>query len=676
MNTKPIINLLQLSSEAILSIDELHNISFFNKSAERMFGYTHDEALGENLSLLLPTRYQKDHRKNITEFGNSELVSKPMGLRDIALFGLRKDKSEFQIQVSISKGQYDSSHGYTAIIRDISKQVDIEEELRLRVDIRTHEIDRQKNLLEIRNERLSKISTTVAQLNTSLVKNLRQRLSLIAMPISNLKQSDINLSESTLHLINIAYREIETLNPLLTQFENYSLLETGGSGLQIEKQFFGSIIDNVYATVSGKIIQRGIDLEINNKTVNLELFIDRNIIVKCLIDVVAFVSENADENDRIMISVTEDKTGLVKIKISNPSRNLPIKLMEQIFDVLYIYQLPRGGFGVNLSITRYLIKLHGGSLDIVNFASGTDIEICLLKGRAHFTEAELVKKTNHNPPAESNKQIPVQLQNITNRKHDISARKTNVLVVDDQSDIRFLIKEILKGSYNVSTAINGQDALTQVRTKMPDLVISDIVMPVMDGIVFTRKMREEEDFKSIPIILLTANTASEVRFKGLRARADAYITKPVDSEELLILVRNLIDKRHQLVLRYSTKLADTLVGQIHLNGQDRNFLETVQQTILSNISHPGLCVNDLARAVYLSRRQLERRLKFLTGISPTKFINEMRLLTAKELLEKNALSTINEVATAVGFNGTGYFGRIFRKRFGISPSDILLRQNE
>jgi DNA-binding response OmpR family regulator len=252
--------------------------------------------------------------------------------------------------------------------------------------------------------------------------------------------------------------------------------------------------------------------------------------------------------------------------------------------------------------------------------------------------------------------------------------KPNLLIVEDNPDLRHFIAETMQSDYQIMTAENGKIGLAAAIEHTPDLIISDVMMPEMDGFEMCETLKKDERTSHIPIILLTAKAGQRHKVEGLETGADAYLTKPFDEQELLVRAKNLVEQRRKLQERFAG--VGRLEGVQHLKPEevivtstDQRFLEKVTAAIEQNMDNEFFSVEDLASQVAFSRSQLHRKLKALTGKSPNELIREFRMMRAKELLEKGA-GNVSEVAMEVGYSSLSYFTRSFKQAFGVLPSEV------
>jgi DNA-binding response OmpR family regulator len=258
-------------------------------------------------------------------------------------------------------------------------------------------------------------------------------------------------------------------------------------------------------------------------------------------------------------------------------------------------------------------------------------------------------------------------------KSTYSKSKPIILIIEDHADVRQYIKSILGDAYRILQAEDGSKGLKIATERQPDLIISDVMMPQMDGYEFCRHIKKDHQTSHIPIILLTARADQQDRLEGLETGADDYLTKPFDAQELRVRSRNLIEQRRKLRERF---VKDPLVKpkEITVTSSDEKFLSQLFELVEQDLSDPELNVTHLMKQLGLSHAGLHRKVKALTGVSPVELIRLIRLHHARELLEKH-YGNVSEVAFEVGFNSLSFFSYCFNKRFGITPS-TLLKQNQ
>ena len=345
------------------------------------------------------------------------------------------------------------------------------------------------------------------------------------------------------------------------------------------------------------------------------------------------------ESNHLVLSVSDNGIGL------SPSE------AEKVFDRYYKVKEKRDsaqvGDGIGLALVKELIEFLNGSIGVKSTEKlGSTFRVCLpLQPEKNLTkediETQLLERDSLLPTPEENESI--------------------ALVIEDSEDVLYYIDKILSSRYKILTAGDGQAGFDIAVHFIPDIIISDIMMPKMDGYALTEKLKSDPRTDHIPIILLTAKTAQEEKIKGLSAGADAYLTKPFNEEELKVRMDNLIERRH--------KLQSAFAGQKSLVKKEAKqdpFMDKVLHLIEENYNDEGFGIGEFVKALPLSRMQVHRKLKALTNFSTSQFLNYFRLEKAKELLDNEQL-TISETAYTCGFSDPGYFSKLFSKKYGVSP---------
>ncbi|WP_456425560.1 response regulator transcription factor, partial [Rhodocaloribacter sp.] len=253
------------------------------------------------------------------------------------------------------------------------------------------------------------------------------------------------------------------------------------------------------------------------------------------------------------------------------------------------------------------------------------------------------------------------------------SRAATVLVVEDNAELRAYLREHLQARYRVVEAEDGREGLEKAQGERPDLVVSDVMMPRMDGFALLRALKRDDELRTVPVLLLTARAGTEDRLKGLGAQADDYLAKPFHMAELEGRIANLIAMRRAMRRAFGPEKVTVTARALELPSEAAAFLAQAQEVIESHVSDRGFNVQALAEALYVSKRALERRMREMTGHAPAAYIRQVRLARARQLLEGGQVRTVREASQAVGFGNQGYFARLYRKAYGQSPA-ALVRQ--
>ncbi|MEK9136739.1 MAG: ATP-binding protein, partial [Bacteroidota bacterium] len=387
------------------------------------------------------------------------------------------------------------------------------------------------------------------------------------------------------------------------------------------------------------------------------------------------------DNDGTALSMT--RNGFVTISIADTGIGIPADELPRVFDRFYQVDSSQTreheGSGIGLALTKELVELHHGSISVTSeVGKGTEFTVRLPLGMEHLKPDEIVvteedkKQVMSAPFVGAIPRLPGG-QGESPLRVEAGESRTDkslpiVLIVEDNADVRAYMREYLVSGYDVQEAHDGAEGIEKAREIIPDLIISDVMMPKKDGYELCKTLKLDEKTSHIPIILLTAKAGTENKIEGLETGADDYLTKPFDAKELLVRVKNLIDLRRKLRERFSVGQV-LKPGEIAVTSLDDQFLQKAMAIVEKQMCNEDFSVDDFAREVGMSRSQLHRKLTALTNQSAGDFIRYMRLQRAKDLLKQNA-GTVSEIAYQVGFNSVAYFTKCFREQFGVVPSEI------
>ena len=376
----------------------------------------------------------------------------------------------------------------------------------------------------------------------------------------------------------------------------------------------------------------------------------------------------------------------LEITISNTGRGIPTDQLNQIFDRFYQvdnnYKKDREGTGIGLALTKELVEVCHGEISVSSIPDYmTTFTVTLPIAKEIFKEGEIIKKpkAGEHRPVEAKRRyqfvrktskpvsgIQYQESSIKHQASSIQHPVFSILIVEDNPDVTNYICSFMDLEYRVLTAENGKEGLKKTIEEYPDLIISDVMMPEMDGFELCEKIKSDERISHIPVILLTAKADLDSRIEGLEFGADDYVTKPFEAREIQIRAQNLIDQRRKLREKFS-RLIEIKPGESTTSSMDEVFLERLLTIFESHFSESDFSTENFAREVGMSRNHLNRKLKALTDLSTHEFLLNLRLKRAAQLLKKRA-GTVSEIAYTIGFNNPSKFARAFKIQYGCSPS--------
>jgi signal transduction histidine kinase/DNA-binding response OmpR family regulator len=379
-----------------------------------------------------------------------------------------------------------------------------------------------------------------------------------------------------------------------------------------------------------------------------------------------------------------DKIPWVRIDVRDSGIGIPENKKEQIFE--RFYQLNHhpgnttGGVGIGLALTRELLRLHHGFITLESSPGKGSLFSVFLSGDRRVYSTDDLKELTSYHPHQGNSTIPVSIDETVNdtilsEEDSVELQKSGrfpqVLIVDDNPDMRIYVREILQAFYTVTDAENGNQGFEIACQSIPDLIITDVMMHPVNGIEFCMKLKQDERTSHIPVIMLTALSDPQEKVTGLETGADDYVTKPFNSRELLVRMRNLITQRNKLRQIFSSSV-NLEPGAITVTSADEKFLRKLIQLIEANIDNPDLDIEFLLSNIAMSRSQLHRKIKAITGQPITGFIRIIRIKRAAMLMEQK-FGNVSDIMYAVGFNNLSYFTKCFREVYNLTPTEFMAK---
>ncbi len=421
--------------------------------------------------------------------------------------------------------------------------------------------------------------------------------------------------------------------------------------------------------------KKKIQLSFASNVDSLEIYFDKDKIEKILFNLLSNAFKYTDDNGMVSINLTynppvnNEGDGTLAIEVKDTGIGIPAEMHEKVFERFFQTDVPESmvnqGTGIGLAITKAFVKLHNGIITVKSEP-----------GRGTCFTVLLPAKKIYDPPSVT-ASIPItgeEVEQMIPEASHKSGKKKTILVVEDSEDLRFYLKDNLKGQYKVEEAANGKEGWEKIKQLNPDLVVSDIMMPLMDGVELARKIKTETATAHIPVILLTAMGSEEKQLAGFKAGVNDYITKPFTFEILASRIRNLLAQQELLHKRFQKQI-EVNPGEITITPVDEKFLKQALEVVEKNMDVPEFSVEDFSRDMFMNRVTLYRKILSLTGKTPIEFIRSIRLKRAARLLEKSGLS-IAEIAYEVGFNNPKNFTKFFKEEFKILPSQYASNKKE
>lgn len=512
---------------------------------------------------------------------------------------------------------------------------------------------------------------------TQLSHEFRTPLTLIIGPVQELveKGKKLNKTEVAQHIKLINFNARHLLR-LIDQLLYFSKSEYGKMKVQPESGDLIAFAQQVCDAFSYVAHKNGIRLNLQVQQEELNLWLDwdkmEKIFNNLLSNALKFTPDKGEV--QVRISSEETPTPIVQIEVKDNGVGIPPEQISLIFNSFYraseaLNKVPIG-YGIGLALTKKLVELHEGKITVCSTeGAGTTFTVQLPYEKCRIPAAVADSFDSANSVDISGLILP-DVMEVASKKLELSNPKNSgskpmLLIVDDNPEILSYLAKTLSDTYQILQAVNGEDAWKQALIKVPTMIISDVMMPKMDGIQLCSLLKSDERTNHIPVILLTAKSRIEHRIEGLQSGADAYLPKPFHPRHLRVRIEKLIELRMSLRNKYLSRIYEER-DEERLISEDETFLKKVSDLIQMRLTDSDFKVHDLELELGMSHMQLYRKLKALTGQSANEFIRTVRLKKATELLKTTHLN-VNEVAYQAGFNSPSYFIKCFRKEFGVLP---------
>ena len=562
-----------------------------------------------------------------------------------------------------------------------------------RYDLKRHRLKKQLEIEHIEKEKLGELDSMKSRFFANVSHEFRTPLTLILGPLGNLKK-EVS-SEKGVNDLDIIKRNALRLQQLINQLLNLSKLESGKMKLQAREQNILQLVRGYTQNFESLAKQKSIKLEIKSELKEFLIWIDRDKIEKILYNLLSNAFKYTDSGGAITVQVGRSSIqhpassiqDNVKISVSDTGSGIDADKLPHIFDRFYQAEDASNnyqeGTGIGLALTKELVELHHGEITVSSKeGEGSTFLISLPLGDTHLSADEKASIDEQVPSDKSqlsdSQTVIAEMEggiHLLQDEDEISdTSKAIILIIENNPDLRSYIRGQLERNYNILEAYDGKQGFSKAVDFIPDLILSDVMMPEMDGYELCARVKSDERTSHIPLVLLTARAAPESRIEGLETGADDFITKPFDPEELHIRIRNLIKQRK--------RLKEKFLRDIHLEGIqdgsknddealvsiDQKFLVRARETVKKYLSDESFDITIFSSEMNLSRTQLHRKLRALIDQSATEFIRTVRLNHAATLL-KHKTGNISEIALDVGFSNPGYFAECFKKQFSILPSE-------
>lgn len=532
-------------------------------------------------------------------------------------------------------------------------------------------MDQQRQM----TEEMERMTQTQLQFFTNVSHELRTPLTLIAGPTDQLLEDD-TVQGAHRMMLEMVRRNTRILIQLVGEILDFRKVQNNKAHLHLNRFALQRELATWANDFRAVAARRKITIDVDASEVRQDAVIiaDRDKLEHIYFNLMSNALKYTPEGGRITTALSYDGKQYV-LSVSDTGKGIEEEALPHLFDRFFQARGAVGGTGIGLSLVKAYVDLHHGDIRVEsNEGEGTRFFISLPAAQPGYDPA---KDREARPVAErelvDDSYVPEDINakeaadRITNAE-DFDADRPLVLIIDDNNGMRAYLRSILKDRYNVSEAADGRKGLEKARHEVPKLIVCDVMMPVMDGLEFTRQLKEDIATSHIPVVLLTARSLPEQREKGYETGADSYLTKPFSGQVLLSRIDNLLRSRTLLRSLFSGDKAEAAEEE-RLCSQDKTFVTRLRKIIQQHLADSDFSVERLGEEIGLSRVQLYRKVKVLTGKTPVELLRKARLMKARTMVTTTDRS-IAEIAYATGFTSPSYFNKCFKDEFGVSPGGM------
>ncbi|MNK13741.1 Sensor histidine kinase TodS [compost metagenome] len=545
----------------------------------------------------------------------------------------------------------------------------------LRFSRRQQRLESELYYEHLNNERQQELYQMKLDFFTRISHEIRTPLTLIFAPLEKL----INLTKEN-NTVNQQLtgikRNTDRLLRLISELLDFRKIETGNAKLQVSEQELVSFCRGIYDAYESLAEIKNIDYSFSSTEPQIQVYFDVSQMEKVFFNILSNAFKYTPDGGKISFAIYLENEQ-VKVVIADTGIGIPIEAQDKIFTNFYQVKsraVTAEGWGIGLALVKNIVDLHKGEISVSSVPAiageggETSLTVVLLLGKAHFTEEEMLNR-DRIMTAVGDVAISTIAEADEERESIPGEKKYTILVVEDNDELRGFIVQSLQNTYHILEGLNGREGWEMAIAHVPDVIISDVTMPEMDGLELCARLKKEERTSHIPVIILTAMASQLHLVNGLEAGANIYITKPFSIQVLELSIRNILQGREELKQKYMRQVMLT-PRRLETESPEDKFLNRLMLVIEENMEDPDFNVGSLVEDIGMSQTVLYKKIKAITGLSITDFIKSQRLKRAAQLLSEDKLS-ISEVAYSVGFNDRKYFSKEFRKQFGVAPSDYV-----
>lgn len=571
---------------------------------------------------------------------------------------------------------------------EILKQQSLILEQKQSLEISNQNLETQNKEIQIQRDKVEELSKAKVNFFTNISHELRTPLSLILGPINQLKtETDLPKKEQK-NLYNIIERNATRLFRLINQLLEIRQIENSSMALKLSVINFNNYILKVTELFKNLAQERSIQFDFKTDLEEKSLIVDVDKIEKIAVNLISNAFKYTDEKGRISVNIKKvnaaefelpnNYENYILMQISDTGKGMSEEVLEHIFERYYFEESvdkKQKNSGIGLSYVKDLVATHQGIIQVKSEANkGSEFKVFIpIIPNEEFTASSAAPKLDYTYAQQEIESVLTKINTTEKNKTKTAKNKAKILIVEDNLDMMLFIEGILQKNYEIITAENGKIGLEIAQNNDLDLIISDVMMPEMNGFEMCQQLKSNFTTSHLPIILLTAKTKELHELKGYEIGADDYITKPFNAKMLQLKIKNILNQRAAFQTKISRDFQVTPKAVKAMQSPDEEMLQKLLDLMEANIDNSDFNVNAMCDSVNLSHMHFIRKIKQLTGKRPVELLRSFRMKRAKDLLSQGKM-TIAEVAYSVGFDIPGSFSRAFKKEFGESPTTFLEKE--
>ena len=543
----------------------------------------------------------------------------------------------------------------------------------LQLKLKREKIIEQKDDLILLNSKIDKLKEAKLDYFTKFTHELRTPLTLILAPLEDAVKSQ-RLHFTLKNNLELCLSNAKNLEQIIDQIMDFRKIESGKMKLKLSRYNIGIFIHSIVNNFNNNLKNKNISLNIKNSASNLEILFDEKKMSMVLYNLLSNAVKFSEDHGTINISIqVEDVNSMVVINIEDNGIGMSELDTKHVFELFYQgHHIDFHGSGIGLSIAKEIILLHNGTIEVSSKKGvGTCFTICLPLMQDSDIDSRYV--TEETKFSFLNNSI-AKLSKNNDEYNEMNSNDTqSILIIEDNEDIKTYLKNKFTPAYDIHTANDGNSGIKMALDIIPDIIITDIIMPNGSGLKISELLKNDLRTSHIPIIILTSKTSLEDQIEGMKVKADAFITKPFNFEFLQETIKNLL--RNRIILRdhYTSNLPIETRSN-SLSKLDKKFISTFTNIVEKNLSNSNLTIEMILIEMNISKVQLYRKVKALIGYNVNDYILSVRIQKAKYLLQDENFS-ISEIAYQVGFTSQGYFSTVFKSKVEVTPSEYREKRN-